>query len=83
MLVYQLLRRYNFGGTATPSAHNKLAKVALNQADLYIEHAKTGRAGCQNTACKAAGSKILKGELRMGTLVWLKGEIQAWMWKHW
>ncbi|EXJ53455.1 uncharacterized protein A1O5_13323 [Cladophialophora psammophila CBS 110553] len=44
--------------------------------------AKTGRAGCQNTACKKAGVKIQKGEFRMGTLVTIH-EHTSWMWKHW
>ncbi|OAL35042.1 hypothetical protein AYO20_05757 [Fonsecaea nubica] len=47
-----------------------------------FEMAKTGRAGCQNTACKKAGIKIEKGEFRMGTLVTIH-EHSSWMWKHW
>ncbi|KFY38083.1 hypothetical protein V495_06769 [Pseudogymnoascus sp. VKM F-4514 (FW-929)] len=47
-----------------------------------IEIAKQGRAGCQNTACKAQGIKIQKGEFRFGT--WVEMEHGAsFRWKHW
>ncbi|ELR07089.1 serine/threonine-protein kinase M1 [Pseudogymnoascus destructans] len=47
-----------------------------------VEIAKQGRAGCQNTACKAEGIKIQKGEFRFGT--WVEMEHGAsFRWKHW
>ncbi|KFY07057.1 hypothetical protein V492_07490 [Pseudogymnoascus sp. VKM F-4246] len=47
-----------------------------------VEIAKQGRAGCQNTPCKAAGVKIQKGEFRFGT--WVEMEHGAsFRWKHW
>ncbi|OBT83091.1 hypothetical protein VE02_08598 [Pseudogymnoascus sp. 03VT05] len=47
-----------------------------------VEIAKQGRAGCQNTPCKAAGIKIQKGEFRFGT--WVEMEHGAsFRWKHW
>jgi hypothetical protein len=46
------------------------------------ELSSSSRAGCQDKVCKENGTKIQKGELRLGTWV----EIQdhgSWRWKHW
>ncbi|EXJ88040.1 hypothetical protein A1O1_04967 [Capronia coronata CBS 617.96] len=54
----------------------------MSNATYRFELAKTGRANCQNSACKAAGLKIEKGELRFGTLVSFQDHF-TWKWKHW
>ncbi|KAL4921935.1 hypothetical protein BDW62DRAFT_98950 [Aspergillus aurantiobrunneus] len=47
-----------------------------------IEHASTGRAGCQNKECKDNKVKILKGELRFGS--WVdNNQFQSFFWRHW
>ncbi|PNS13780.1 PARP-type zinc finger-containing protein [Sphaceloma murrayae] len=52
-----------------------------------FELASTGRAGCQNKACKDAGDKIQKGELRQGTWTSIPrpdgGTNDSWKWRHW
>jgi hypothetical protein len=50
------------------------------------EHASNGRSGCQQAACKRAGIKIEKGELRIGThtLFDRDGENRWYIaWRHW
>ncbi|KAE9365328.1 zf-PARP-domain-containing protein [Stipitochalara longipes BDJ] len=47
-----------------------------------VETAKTGRSGCSVKACKEAGIKIDKGELRFGS--WVEGpDFSSWSWRHW
>ncbi|KAK9448102.1 uncharacterized protein V1518DRAFT_419656 [Limtongia smithiae] len=47
-----------------------------------VEIAKQSRATCRGKECKVNGTKIEKGELRLG--VFLQGtEFQAWQWRHW
>ncbi|CCU77469.1 zf-PARP type zinc finger protein [Blumeria hordei DH14] len=48
-----------------------------------IEVASSGRAGCQSTDCKKAGTKIAKDELRMGTWVDIPDRGGSWRWRHW
>jgi Poly(ADP-ribose) polymerase and DNA-Ligase Zn-finger region len=47
-----------------------------------VEVCPNNRATCKNAECKDAGIKIMKGELRFGTLVEIK-EHQSWSYKHW
>ncbi|KAF2653286.1 zf-PARP-domain-containing protein [Lophiostoma macrostomum CBS 122681] len=47
-----------------------------------IEISPNNRATCNNTECKKAGAKLLKGEIRWGTLVTIK-EHNSWAWRHW
>jgi hypothetical protein len=44
--------------------------------------ALSGRAGCQNSACKHDGLKIAKGQLRFGVLCTFEDR-DFWKWKHW
>jgi hypothetical protein len=46
------------------------------------EVSPNNRAGCKGTDCKKEGIKILKGELRFGSLVTIMDH-QSWSWKHW
>ncbi|CAD6502041.1 BgTH12-02284 [Blumeria graminis f. sp. triticale] len=48
-----------------------------------VEVASSGRAGCQSTDCKKAGTKIAKDELRMGTWVDIPDRGGSWRWRHW
>ncbi|KHJ35347.1 putative zf-parp type zinc finger protein [Erysiphe necator] len=48
-----------------------------------VEVASSGRAGCQSTDCKKAGTKIGKGELRLGTWVDIPDRGGSWRWRHW
>lgn len=55
-------------------------------ADRISEHASTGMATRQQASCKRAGSKIAKGELRIGTntLFDRDEEVRWYMaWRHW
>lgn len=57
---------------------------AIRNVQAYkVEAASTGRAGCHAAACKDNGTKILKGELRIGFLVDFDGEHMSWLYKHW
>ncbi|EUC43031.1 hypothetical protein COCMIDRAFT_101987 [Bipolaris oryzae ATCC 44560] len=51
-----------------------------------LDHADTGSAICQQAACKRNESKIVKGELRIGTRTLFDNGIQSrWYmaWRHW
>lgn len=82
------LDRQPSGSSDSPGVTPLHLKIKANSSSVKtlltkdVELAKTGRAGCQNSACKNNGVKIEKGELRMGTLVTIK-EHSSWMWKHW
>jgi hypothetical protein len=73
---------YRFGKSNELSLSPSATSSLLHFTDGTVEHAKSGRAACQNSACKKEGPKIAKGELRMGTLVTIN-EKQSWQWKHW
>jgi hypothetical protein len=47
------------------------------------EISPTSRAGCKVTACKEAGAKIKKGEIRLGVWVTYAGGEASWAWRHW
>ncbi|KAF2871417.1 hypothetical protein BDV95DRAFT_462473, partial [Massariosphaeria phaeospora] len=48
------------------------------------EHSVTNKAGCQQVACKRAGVKIAKGELRWGTNVFFEPDQKYIIqWRHW
>ncbi|KAI9885933.1 MAG: serine/threonine protein kinase psk1 [Watsoniomyces obsoletus] len=51
-------------------------------AQYRIEISPNNRAGCKNKECKDANIKIMKGELRFGTLVEIN-QHQSWTYKHW
>ncbi|KAH9878268.1 hypothetical protein J1614_003485 [Plenodomus biglobosus] len=40
-------------------------------------------AACRGAACSQKGTKVLKGELRLGILVNYDGEHASWYYKHW
>lgn len=46
-----------------------------------LEYAGSNRAGCKGQR-PCTGTKILKGELRLGTLVEIQGS-QSFQWRHW
>lgn len=48
-----------------------------------VEVSPSARAGCRATACKEHGSKIAKGELRLGILRQFDGEHESFVYKHW
>jgi hypothetical protein len=47
-----------------------------------IEESANNRAGCHQTQHKKDKVKIMKGELRFGTLVNIN-EHDSWQWRHW
>jgi hypothetical protein len=48
------------------------------------EHASNGLAVCQQASCKRVGTKIEKGELRIGTNTFFERESRWYMaWRHW
>jgi hypothetical protein len=58
----------------------------IRVADRISEHALTGMATYQQASCKRAGSKIAKGELRIGTnTIFDRDEEVRWYmaWRHW
>jgi hypothetical protein len=49
-----------------------------------VEHSVSDKATCNQAACKRAGVKIAKGELRLGTQVWWEDEQKYYrQWRHW
>jgi hypothetical protein len=51
---------------------------------LYTEHSISDKAGCQQAACKRAGIKIKKGELRLGISNYFEpAEEYRTAWRHW
>lgn len=49
-----------------------------------VEHSVSNMATCQQAACKREGTRIAKGELRIGTHTWFEAdEKYVWLWRHW
>ncbi|KAL1610604.1 hypothetical protein SLS60_002274 [Paraconiothyrium brasiliense] len=48
-----------------------------------VEVTPSARAGCRGAACKELGTKITKGELRLGILRMFDGEHASFVYKHW
>jgi hypothetical protein len=49
-----------------------------------VEHSVSDKATCAQAACKRAGTKIAKGELRIGTQNWWDEEQKYYrQWLHW
>jgi len=49
-----------------------------------VEHSVSDKATCNQAACKRAGVKIAKGELRLGTQAWWEDEQKYYrQWRHW
>ncbi|KAK4125297.1 zf-PARP-domain-containing protein, partial [Parathielavia appendiculata] len=49
------------------------------------EISPSNRAACQVKACRDAGEKIKKGELRLGVWVQYRNDPEkaGWQWRHW
>ena len=48
-----------------------------------VEVSPSARAGCRASACKEQGTKIAKGELRLGILRDFDGDHNSFVYKHW
>ncbi|KAH7082651.1 hypothetical protein BKA63DRAFT_394085, partial [Paraphoma chrysanthemicola] len=54
----------------------------MNAEGYKVDIAKRAT-GCRNAQCPSEGSKILKGEVRLGICVPFDGDHSSWLYKHW
>lgn len=60
-----------------------VARETLNAVGYKVEVTQRGSASCQNGVCKTHGTKIAKGELRLGIQTIFLGEYETWRYRHW
>ncbi|CAI6342168.1 unnamed protein product [Periconia digitata] len=70
--------------TASSTAAADAERKPPDDPKYRLEHSVSSTAGCNRAACHRSGTKIAKGELRIGTLGLLVNEDKYfYQWRHW